>query len=407
MFFIIYWLIKRFSRRFYQKLKLDPNLWHELIRNRNRIRRLRMKNVAWNMIRLVFRQGSFLKFKSSLQLWLFWIFESSIGILIVLYMIHMNADLVTYNKPHLLDNLQDVWNAGDDVKITFTESSPLGDLFKSAPPGSLWRKLYDRSLSQWRPLMNETENEGKSSYLHLLPSDRMLSVPTLVKKHKMALLAPALPVQIMIGLECKNMEALIRGEEMVPLKHSTLHVSRECFMSENQVLVTSRSISTSLVDRLTKYNQRLMHSGFHERTFRKGAELAVQSIPIGTAPSARCLNSKEWDDPKVGESAAPSFGLESCRRFLIHWSMSLLPSLIFLIMERTCFKIVSILEDGAKKVADKRECAKRDAFKKGAKRDAFNEEAKRKTEVKNSYHQKELEMKERLSSNKKIGKESV
>lgn len=251
---------------------------------RNKIQRNHNKRLTWNMFRLILKQGSNIKFALSIQSLLFSTYELSIAILIVLYVNHISADLVSYNKPHLLNSLQDVWNAGNDVKISFTEATNVAGLFKNCPNDSLARKLYERSLSQW------TSTDSNFLNYHLFPSQEMLKGPDLIKEHKMALFALDIPVRILLGLECKN----ILNPDDPPLKYSSLHVSKESFLKEQFVMVTSLSINPELELRLTKYNRRMMDHGLHERTLSKGAELTIDSLPIGKPPSTSCLHTKAW-----------------------------------------------------------------------------------------------------------------
>ena len=108
------------------------------------------------------------------QITIFITYACAIGILICLYMNHMSAGLVPYKKPILLDTLQDILDAGDSIKISFLETSNALGEFQNSPDGSIQRKLYQRSLTQWAPF----KDKG-GDYLHVYPSARMLDVVVL------------------------------------------------------------------------------------------------------------------------------------------------------------------------------------------------------------------------------------
>lgn len=252
-------------------------------------KKLSKQRITWKMVRLLLKQGSKVEFRSQSQITMYTTFECCIGILICLYFNHMSADLVSYTKPRLVNTLQDLWNA-PDVKVTFTEAANVGNVFRSSSKDSFEYKLYHRSIAQWESSIGKTDSNGNSLYYHMLPSAKMVDVPDIIKEYKMALLASDIPIGIMMGLECMN----LNSPDDTPLKYSSLHISKESYLSENTVQVTSLAINPELQSRLITYYERFLESGFNERTLNKGAELTIESLPFGKSPPQQCLHYKAW-----------------------------------------------------------------------------------------------------------------
>lgn len=130
------------------------------------------RKIFWEMSRFFPEQGSEFSFDFFSQMIFYVTFACAVGVLINLYRNHMNADLVTYKKPILLDSLQDIWNAGNTVNITFIAASSAAGVFKRSSKRSIQRLLYDRSVEQWK---------DNSPNFHLFPSNLMLMGPSLIK----------------------------------------------------------------------------------------------------------------------------------------------------------------------------------------------------------------------------------
>lgn len=183
--------------------------------------------VTWEMVRHVFRQGSRVKFRSVTQGLFFFIFECSVGMLIVFLLNFMSAELVAYKKPQLLNTLTEVWNARDKYNISFVEASSAPGIFASSEVGSLKRKLWEESTVQW----DRIKAKGKEN-LRLLPSISMMSGFKKIKEYNMALLSSYLPIGILIGLDCAQ-DLKEEGSSL----YSGMYKSKESFMLENMVQV--------------------------------------------------------------------------------------------------------------------------------------------------------------------------
>lgn len=240
------------------------------------------KFLSWRAFRSVLQQGMDLRFPLASQSVIFCTFGIAASTLITLYHNHMSADLVSYSKPHLLNSLLDVWNAGNSVKVSFTEASNIASSFQKSPNGSLQNKIYQRSLNQWK---------GAAENFHLMPSSVLLRGSDLVTKEKVALLTQTAPIGILLGLECKD----VFDSHPSPLKYSSIHVSKNVILTENFVFVTSLFIIPELEKRLLKYNRLASESGLIEMNLRRGPEFAVENIPLGRQPSMSCLHTKAWE----------------------------------------------------------------------------------------------------------------
>lgn len=245
--------------------------WRKKGKRNRRARRRDNKYHFWNLFRLVLKQGLRIRFLLQTQSQLFVTFEIPMAILIVLFCNHMSADLISYTNPELIDTLQDVWDAGDLVKISFTEATNVQTIFKTSPRDSLQYQIFKRSERQW--------NSSEEKY-HLMPSSAMLQTANLIKKFNIVQFISLVPVALVLGLEC------------LKSTYSTLYVSKDKYASESAIIAASLSIEPELEARIRKYHQRLLESGFHERDTRIGGELSVENF--GT-PSSSCLNTKEWE----------------------------------------------------------------------------------------------------------------
>lgn len=75
-------------------------------------------------------------------------------------------------------------------------------------------------------------------------------------------------------------------------------MSKEPFMVQHVVHITTNYIDPRLAERLNYYEQRLVDHGFDSLIGEKGGETAHQLIPMGKPAPPRCLNEKQWDDPE-------------------------------------------------------------------------------------------------------------
>ena len=284
------------------------------------------KKVFWNLTRFFLSQGSGMQLPLKSQMTIFLTCACAIAILICLYMNHMSADLVSYKKPILLDTLRDVLDAGDGIKISFLEASNALGEFRDSPEGSIKRKLYQRSLTQWTPFKNKGDD-----YLHVYPSARMLEVVDLIKKWKMALLASSIPAKIALGIDCSR-------EEASSNLYSTIYVSSQRFMYENQVEVARLGTDPELEHRLMFAYRRLVESGLQELTSRIGHEIVLQSVPLpGGQPKSLCLNIKVWSDEN--NEHTDTLRLEHVYSFLIHISYLFAFATVVILIEKAVFWI--------------------------------------------------------------------
>ena len=284
------------------------------------------KKVFWNLIRFFLSQGSGMQLPLKSQMAIFLTYACAIGILICLYNNHMSADLVSYKKPILLDTLQDVLDAGDSIKISFLEASNALGEFRDSPEGSIKRKLYQRSLAQWAPFKHKGDD-----YLHVYPSARMLEIVDSIKKWKMALLTSSIPANLALGLDCSR-------EEDSSNLCSTMYVSSQRFMHDNQVQVGRLGIDPELEHRLTIAYRRLVESGLQEMTTRTVHELILQSVPLpGGQPKSLCLNIKVWSDEN--KEHTDTLLLEHFYTFFIHISYLFALATVVSFIEITVFWI--------------------------------------------------------------------
>ena len=304
--------------------------------------------VAWNMIRFLFYQGSPYEFNLRTQMAFFFIFECAMGMLIVFLLNYMSADLVVYKKPLLLDTLDEVWRERKKFNISFIEASSAPGVFKYSPIGSIQNKLYEKSIAQWAAIEKKTGDN-----YHVIASNDMLSSTALIKSHRMALLSSILPIGIMLGLECAGAE----------YKYSKMYRSKESFMSENMVQTTSRFIHPLLEARLRTGFTRVMESGLQDLQLSKGHEMSLANIPLPGPISLLCLNIKDWSEEN--NEVTTTLKLDNCKQFLKHISCSFIivsVSLIIEILINTWKKrndtklIVPVVARTPKRALDPEEC---------------------------------------------------
>ena len=194
--------------------------------------------VTWEMARHIFKQGSRVKFGSVTQGFFFFLFECSVGMLIVFLLNFMSAELVVYKKPQLLNTLMEVWNARDKYNISFVEASGAPGIFANSKPGSLKRKLWEESTVQWDRIVAKGQEN-----LRLLPSASMMTGFKKIEEYNMALLSSYLPIGILIGLECAQ-DLKEEGSSL----YSNMYKSKESFMLENMVQVKMKFLISLLIN---------------------------------------------------------------------------------------------------------------------------------------------------------------
>lgn len=268
--------------------------------------------IIWKISAMFLNQTTEIPFKS------FWrkIFLISlsmlIGILLNLFSAFLNADLVTYEKPELINSLINVWNAGDSVNISFLEAISIHAVFEGSPEGSLKKKLFNRAFESW--------SKVDKNNLMFLPSNRLIDTHKDIKKYNLALMTSRVPMEMYLMLECSDPK----------LESSELHVSSDIIHSYVRYHVASKNISNELEERLFKYHRRLTQSGIQKLMNNKAAEWTIFKFS-NTAPRPSCLNTKVWSD----ETNKPFFGLEFkfIKTFFLHTFLTIFPILLVLYFE--------------------------------------------------------------------------
>ena len=293
--------------------------------NRDKGENVTRARLAWNMCRLVLNQGSSIEFRLLTQTWIFFSLECSVGVLICLYMNHMSSDLVTYTKPKLLKSLQDVFDARDEYKISFTQHASVEKRFEYSED-KLERALFETYRKSWAPLKGVS---GK--YYPTMGSDEFTDSPRIIKENKIAFMVHHIPAGIIVGFECKGMGRMTSDKDSTArVTKSSLFVSKKPFMIQHAVHGVNWFINHELERRLYKYGQRLFAHGIDNLVFKTGAEMTYNNLPIGEPVSIQCLNEKEWND---AEKVATAFGLSHCHRFLIHVTKALIPAFVSFAVE--------------------------------------------------------------------------
>lgn len=268
--------------------------------------------IIWKISAMFFNQTTETSFESFWRKIFLISLSISIGILLNLFSAFLNADLVTYKKPELIDSLINVWNAGDSMNISFLEAISIHAVFQNSPEGSLKKKLFNRAFESWSKV---DENN-----LMFLPSDRLVNTHKDIKKYNLALMTSRAPMEMYLMLECSDHR----------LESSELHVSSDIIHSYVRYHLASKNISNELEERLVKYHRRLTQSGIQQLMNDKAAEWTIFKF-FRTAPRLSCLNTKVWSD----ETNKPFFGLEFkfIRKFFFHTFLAIFPILLVLCFE--------------------------------------------------------------------------